>query len=66
MNLSNMQNVSYFNNNTDRANIILNIVARMCLTYSYMDEVDIFKSGTWFLKQSTSVHCQPRELIPWK
>jgi len=46
MNLSNMLNVSYFNNDTDRANIIPNIAARMCLTYSYMDEVDMFKSGT--------------------
>jgi hypothetical protein len=46
MNLSNMQNVSYFNNDSDRANIILNIVARMCLTYSYIDVVDIFKLGT--------------------
>jgi len=46
MNLSNMRNVSYFNNDTDRANIILNIIARMCLTYSYIDVVDIFMSGT--------------------
>jgi hypothetical protein len=30
MNLSNVQNVSYFNNDTDRANIILNIAARVC------------------------------------
>jgi hypothetical protein len=46
MNLSNMQNVSYFNNDTDRANITPNIVARMCLTYSYSDVVDMFKLGT--------------------
>jgi hypothetical protein len=41
-----MQNASYFNNDTDRANIILNTVANMCLTYSYIDVVAIFKSGT--------------------
>ena len=46
MNLSSMQKVSYFNNATDKANIILNIVARMCLTYSHIDVVHIFKSGT--------------------
>lgn len=45
MNLSNMQNVSYFNNGTDRANIMLNSVSRMCLTYSYMDELDMFQVG---------------------
>lgn len=46
MNLSNMQNVSYFNNDTDRANITLNIVARMCLAYPYIDVVDMFKLAT--------------------